>query len=106
MIDSSVDGCPDRKEEQPKNEAIISGILKKPAKLTAGSRTSYIEMEESQKKEEKTVEDRKNGQKRQPETRRPEEDRAHKPIELDPDQMEKVSGGAPSIPPEWLMKDE
>jgi hypothetical protein len=58
------------------------------------------------KKEEKTVEDRKNGQKRQPEARRPEEDRARKPIELDPDQMEKVSGGAPSIPPEWLMKDE
>ncbi len=59
------------------------------------------------------MEDRKNGQKRQPEARRPEEDRAHKPIELahkpielDPDQMEKVSGGAPSIPPEWLMKDE
>ena len=52
------------------------------------------------------MEDRKNGQKRQPEARRPEEDRARKPIELDPDQMEKVSGGAPSIPPEWLMKDE
>ncbi len=52
------------------------------------------------------MEDRKNGQKKQPEARRPEEDRARKPIELDPDQMEKVSGGAPSIPPEWLMKDE
>jgi hypothetical protein len=29
MIDSSVDGCPDRKEEQPKNEAKKTGILKK-----------------------------------------------------------------------------
>lgn len=95
----------ERKNNQ-KTRQKQSGILKKPAKLTAGSRTSYIEMEESQKKEEKTVEDRKNGQKRQPEARRPEEDRARKPIELDPDQMEKVSGGAPSVPPEWLMKDE
>lgn len=106
MIDSSVDGCPDRKEEPPKNKAKTIRDPEKTGKLTAGSRTSYIEMEESQKKEEKTVEDRKNGQKRQPEARRPEEDRARKPIELDPDQMEKVSGGAPSVPPEWLMKDE
>ena len=106
MIDSLVDCRRTERKNHRKTKQKQSGILKKPAKLTAGSRKSYIEMEESQKKEEKTVEDRKNGQKRQPEARRPEEDRAHKPIELDPDQMEKVSGGAPSIPPEWLMKDE
>ena len=106
MIDSSVDGCPDRKEEQPKNKAKKIRDPEKTGKTDSRFPDIVYRMEESQKKEEKTVEDRKNGQKRQPEARRPEEDRAHKPIELNPDQMEKVSGGAPSIPPEWLMKDE
>ena len=52
------------------------------------------------------MEDRKNEQKRQPDTLRPEEGRARKPVELDLDQMDKVSGGNQAIPPEWFMKDE
>lgn len=57
-------------------------------------------------KEEKPMEDRKNEQKRQPDALRPEEDQARKPVELDLDQMDKVSGGNQAIPPEWFMKDE
>ncbi len=106
MLDSSVDGRPDRKEEQPKNKAKKSGILKKTGKTDSRFPDIVYRNGRIPKKKEKTVEDRKNGQKRQPEARRPEEDRARKPIELDPDQMEMVSGGAPSVPPEWLMKDE
>jgi hypothetical protein len=58
------------------------------------------------KQEEKPMEDRKNEQKKQPDTLKPEENRASKPVELDPDQLDKVSGGTSSIPPEWFMKDE
>ena len=52
------------------------------------------------------MEDRKNEQKRQPDALKPEEDRSNKPVELDLDQLDKVSGGTSSIPPEWFMKDE
>ena len=52
------------------------------------------------------MEDRKNEQKRQPDALRPEENRTNKPVELDLDQLDKVSGGTSSIPPEWFMKDE
>ena len=52
------------------------------------------------------MEDRKNEQKRQPDALRTEEDRTNKPVELDLDQMDKVSGGTSAVPPEWFMKDE
>lgn len=52
------------------------------------------------------MEDKKNERIRQPEAMRPEEDRARKPVELDLEQMDKVSGGTQAVPPEWFMKDE
>ena len=52
------------------------------------------------------MEDRKNEQKRQPDALKPEKGRANKPVELDPDQLDNVSGGNQAIPPEWSMQDE